>query len=200
LPLLFSNAGFVESRINVLYLPPGSYQISRLLGESMSTDSSAVRLRHVSSDDAPFLLEVYKSTRPEITALGWPPEQQDAFLRMQFDGQQRSYEMQYPEATHQVIIFKDEEVGRLITFRTEQELRLADVALLPQYRNMGVGALVIRELCAEATRLNVPVRLQVSKFNPAIRLYERLGFRLLGESSTHFQMEWRQQPEDAGDQ
>lgn len=150
-----------------------------------------VTLRPAVAGDEPFLLEVYKATRPEITALGWPSAQQEAFFRMQFDGQQRSYEMQYPDAAHQVIIYKDEEVGRLITFRTEREIRLADVALLPQYRNMGVGAFLVRELCAEAARLNVPVRLQVSKFNPAIRLYERMGFQRLGESSTHFQMEWR---------
>jgi ribosomal protein S18 acetylase RimI-like enzyme len=156
-----------------------------------------VTLRTAVAEDEPFLLEVYKSTRPEITALGWPPAQQDVFLRMQFDGQQRSYAMHYPDAAHQVVLFKDAEVGRLITFRTEQEIRLADVALLPQYQNLGVGAFLIRGLCAEAVQRNVPVRLQVSKFNTAaIRLYERLGFRMLGESDTHFQMEWQpNQPE-----
>jgi len=161
--------------------------------ERMSDDAikAAVRLRPIVADDEPFLLEVYKSTRPEITALGWPPPQEEAFFRMQFEGQKRSYEMQYPDAAHQLILFKDTEVGRLITFRTEQEIRLADVALLPQYRNMGVGAFVIRELCAEAARRDLPLRLQVSKFNPAIHLYERLGFQMLGENSTHFQMEWR---------
>ncbi len=151
----------------------------------------AVVLRPVRSGDEPFLLEVYKSTRPEITELGWEAAQQEAFFKMQFNGQQRSYEMQYPEAAHQVILFKDEEVGRLITFITEHETRLADVALLPQYRNLGIGALLVKELCAEAARMNLPVRLQVSKFNPAIRLYERLGFYRIGESTTHFQMEWQ---------
>jgi ribosomal protein S18 acetylase RimI-like enzyme len=164
----------------------------------MSADPSpAVTLRTVLEGDEPFLLEVYKSTRPEIIALGWPLAQQEAFFRMQFDGQQRSYEMQYPEAAHQVIIFKDEKVGRLITFRTEREIRLADVALLPPYRNQGVGAFLVRELCMEAAQRNVPVRLQVSKFNPAIRLYERLGFKRLGESDTHFQMEWRPEQSNA---
>lgn len=159
----------------------------------MPADSSpTVTLRKVVVEDEPFLREVYKSTRPEIAALGWPAQQQQAFLAMQFDGQQRSYSMQYPEAEHQVILFEGEEVGRLITFRTEREIRLADVALLPQYRNKGVGALLIRELCLEAAQRNLPVRLQVSKFNPAIRLYERLGFERLGENETHFQMEWRQ--------
>jgi ribosomal protein S18 acetylase RimI-like enzyme len=158
----------------------------------MSADSTqAVTLRTVVAADEPFLLEVYKATRPEIAEWGWSPEQQDAFIRMQFNGQQRAYEMQYPDAAHQVILYNDEEVGRLITFRTEQEIRLADVALLPQYRNRGVGARLIRELCVEAAQRGVPVRLQVSKFNPAIRLYERLGFKMLGESDTHFQMEWR---------
>jgi len=166
----------------------------------MSADSSlAVTLRAVVEEDGPFLLELYKSTRPEMVALGWPPAQLEAFLKMQLNGQQRSYEMQYPDAKHQIILFKGEEVGRLITFSTEQEIRLADVALLPQHRNQGVGAFLVRELCMEAAQRNVPVRLQVSKFNPAMRLYERLGFKMLGESDTHFQMEWRPiPPGDAG--
>ena len=165
----------------------------------MSADYSPdVTLRAAVEDDKTFLLEVYKSTRPEIVALGWPPAQLDAFLRMQFEGQQRSYEMQYPDAAHQIILLKDEKVGRLITFRTEREIRLADVALLPQYRNQGVGAFLVRELCMEAVQRNVPLRLQVSKFNPAIHLYERMGFKRLGESDTHFQMEWRPADQSAG--
>lgn len=161
----------------------------------MSADSipvaAAVALRPARPDDEPFLIEVYRSTRPEIADCGWTAAQQDAFLRLQFNGQQRSYLMQYPEAAHQVILFKDKEVGRLITFRTEQEIRLADVALLPQYRNLGIGASLVRELCDQAARINLPVRLQVSKSNPARRLYERLGFRMIGESDTHFQMQWQ---------
>jgi hypothetical protein len=38
-------------------------------------------------DDGDFLLSVYASTRPELTGLGWPENQQDAFIRMQFDAQ-----------------------------------------------------------------------------------------------------------------
>jgi ribosomal protein S18 acetylase RimI-like enzyme len=158
----------------------------------MSEDSvSTVALRPVRPGDEPFLMEVYRSTRPEIADWGWAAAQQEAFIKLQFNGQQRSYEMQYPDAAHQVILYKGEAVGRLITFRTEQEIRLADVALLSQYRNLGIGASLIRELCAEAARVNLPVRLQVSKSNPAIRLYERLGFQGIGESTTHFQMQWQ---------
>ena len=158
----------------------------------MALDSiPAVALRPVHSGDEPFLLEVYRSTRPEIADWGWTAAQQDAFIKMQFNGHERSYAMQYPEAAHQLILYKDEEVGRLITFRTEQEIRLADVALLPQYRNLGIGAAIVRELCDEAARANLPVRLQVAKSNPAIRLYERLGFQRIGESDTHFQMQWQ---------
>ncbi|MBA3768047.1 MAG: GNAT family N-acetyltransferase, partial [Acidobacteria bacterium] len=75
--------------------------------------ADVVALRPVSPGDESFLLEVYKSTRPEIVALGWEASQQEAFLKMQFNGQQRSYEMQYPEAAHQVILYKGAEAGRL---------------------------------------------------------------------------------------
>jgi ribosomal protein S18 acetylase RimI-like enzyme len=62
---------------------------------------------------------------------------------------------------------------------------------LPEHRGSGIGASLIRDLCAEAAAKGLPLLLQVFKSNPAARLYERLGFYRTGESPTHFQMEWR---------
>jgi ribosomal protein S18 acetylase RimI-like enzyme len=158
----------------------------------MSADPLPVALRPVQSDDEAFLLEVYASTRAEeLAAWGWNAAQQEAFLSLQFNGQQGFYRMQYPDAVHQVILFHDRPVGRMIVVNTDEEVRLADIIVLPQYQNLGIGATLIKDLCATAARLGLPVRLRVLKSNgAAARLYARLGFLITGESDTHLQMEW----------
>ena len=159
----------------------------------MSINSMPITLRPVLPDDEPFLLEMYTHTRPDVAGWGWGAAEQEAFLRMQFDIQQRAFAMQSPEASHQIILLGDQRVGRIIILRTDQQIRLSDIALLPQHRNKGIGASLIKSLCAEAARSDLPVQLQVVKSNPALGLYERLGFFRTGESAAYFQMEWRAQ-------
>ena len=52
-----------------------------------------------------------------------------------------------------------------------------DIALLPRYCNRGIGTRLLRELQSEAAAAGKPLRIHVERVNPALRLYERLGFR-----------------------
>lgn len=65
-----------------------------------------------------------------------------------------------------------------------------EIELLPAFQNRGIGTQLVRRQKEEAMRLSVPVRLRVLKRNRAIRLYERLGFAVTGETDTHILMEW----------
>lgn len=70
-------------------------------------------------------------------------------------------------------------------------LNICNICLMPQYRGQGIGGELLRQYIAQSTR---PVlALQVYKQNPARRLYERLGFRVCGETDTHYQMERREE-------
>lgn len=151
-----------------------------------------ISLRPSATDDEPFLYQIYASTRlDEIAAFGWNEAQQEAFLRMQFNAQQRAYEWQFPGAEHFIILRDEELAGRMIVSRTVDEIRLTDITLLPEYRNAGAGTLLVEELQAQAKEAGLPLRLRVLKTNTAARrLYERLGFALTAESDTHFMLEW----------
>ncbi len=81
--------------------------------------------------------------------------------------------------------------GRLAVNRGTGELRIVDIALLPEHRNAGVGAALLRGICEEAAAAGKPVRLSVLKSNRAQRLYARLGFVKTGETELHLEMEWR---------
>jgi ribosomal protein S18 acetylase RimI-like enzyme len=154
-----------------------------------------ISLRPYRADDQEFLFRLYASTRMhEIAGFGWPAAQEEAFLRMQFDAQRRSYESAYPEAEHQIIERAGEAIGRIMVLR-EKVLReknfmlLVDIALLTEHRGLGIGGQLIRELIQQCLCDRVPLRLQVLKTNPALRLYERLGFTRTGEDQMYVQME-----------
>jgi ribosomal protein S18 acetylase RimI-like enzyme len=150
----------------------------------------AITLRPVVESDQNFLFDVYASTRrDEVSAWGWELPQQDAFLKMQWTAQWRSYEMQTTNASHDVILCDGEPIGRLLVTRSPHEIHLVDISLLPTKRNNGIGTQLIRNLLEEGETRGLPVRLEVLQANPAVLLYERLGFVNVGESGFYFRME-----------
>lgn len=149
-------------------------------------------LRPVNAADEPFLFEVYSSTRQDEMALvDWSETEKEAFLQMQYQAQRQGYLKQFPEADWQIVLLDDIPIGRLIVDRRPQEVGLMDIALLPPYRRQGIGTRFIKQVMAEATAKQMPVRLYVAKNNEgAFRLYQRLGFTTIGETGLHFWMEW----------
>lgn len=161
--------------------------------ELPSNAAPDVALRPVLPDDEQFLYEVYASTRAEeLAQIPWSEAQLKAFLKMQLNARDQSYRMYYTEIDDRIILLKNQPIGRLILIRTDEEIRLADVALLPEYRSGGTGTSLIKDLMTEAVNTQKPIRLQVEKPNvQARRLYDRLGFTTTGENITHFQMEYQ---------
>ena len=151
----------------------------------------SVEFRPVTTEDEPFLFELYSATRiEELAAWGWDQSQWEPFLRMQFAAQQQHYRTQFPEADHLILVLDQQPIGRTVVSRRIQEVRLVDIALLPEHRNAGIGTRFLEDLQAEAKNAGTPVCLQVLKSSPAVRLYERLGFSTTGDSGLHYQMEW----------
>jgi ribosomal protein S18 acetylase RimI-like enzyme len=158
--------------------------------------SQAISLRPLRPDDETFSYEVYASTRAEeMTLVPWEVAQKEAFVRMQFNAQRQYYRDNFPEASWQIIEGDGRPIGRLITRRAPEIMVLMDIALLPAYRNRGIGTSLIRDLIDEAARMARPLRLHVEFFNPARRLYERLGFKKIGEYGIYSEMEWRAERE-----
>lgn len=151
-----------------------------------------ISLRPYRPDDQDFLFRLYATTRlHEIAPLGWSAAEQEAFLRMQFTAQQRWHELSYSGAEHQIIEQDSAPIGRLLVLRRPDAVRLVDISLLTEFRGKGIGGRLIRELIEECDRDKLPLRLQVLKNNPALRLYERLGFTKTGEDQMYIQMERR---------
>jgi ribosomal protein S18 acetylase RimI-like enzyme len=154
--------------------------------------AEAITLRPVSPADEPFLREVYSSTRTEeLAPVPWDDEQKAAFLRMQFDAQHRYYHEVYPNGAFDVILIEGQPAGRLYVNRGPDEINIIDIAILPAYRNRRIGSHLIGALQTEAALARKPLRIHVERFNPALRLYERLGFQQIADRGVYLYLEWR---------
>lgn len=156
------------------------------------TSYPGVALRQSEDDDLDFLYEVYAASRAAEMAMlsDWSEVQKEAFLRSQFQAQHHHYQSQYPNARFDVIVADGEDVGRLYVAPVSGEVRLMDIALLPQHRNRGIGRALVQDVLDEASRQGRRVSLHVEAQNPAKRLYARLGFIEAGEDGIYQRMEW----------
>lgn len=154
-----------------------------------------IDLRPAGSADEEFLYRVYASTRyDELAPLGWPTDRVEVFLRMQFRAQDAHYRQHYPAAAFDVILVGGEPAGRLYVDRWPDQVRVVDIALLPEFRGAGVGTFLLARLQAEAAAAGLPVSIHVETFNPALRLYQRLGFVKAGGNGVYDLMEWSHRP------
>jgi GNAT superfamily N-acetyltransferase len=151
-----------------------------------------ITFRPITETDHAFLRELYGSTRAqEMEAVPWPTEEKRAFLDMQFDAQHRFYAKQFPTASFELVLENGEAIGRLYVDRRRDEHRVIDIALLPEWRGRGVGGQLMRGLLEEAAGVGKMVRIHVERLNPAMRLYERLGFQKIEDQGVYDLMEWR---------
>jgi ribosomal protein S18 acetylase RimI-like enzyme len=153
-------------------------------------DPTAFTLRILSEADEEFSFTVYASTRiAEMELVNWPDEQKNAFLRMQFNAQHQHYRLHYPQALWQVIEVAGQAAGRLVSDDADARLfLLMDIALLPEYRGRGIGTAILRSLLQAAGRACKTVSLHVEPNNPALRLYQRLGFEIYAQSGFYLEM------------
>jgi len=138
------------------------------------------------------LLRVYGSTREEEMAmvLDWTAEQKAGFVRQQFEAQHAWYQDHYEGAQWDVILVDGVPAGRLYVHRRPAEIRLVDITFLPEFRQGGLGTSLLRDLLAEGEAAGKPVTIHVETFNPAMRLYERLGFQPVEERGPYRLMKW----------
>jgi ribosomal protein S18 acetylase RimI-like enzyme len=152
----------------------------------------ALDLRPITAGDEAFLFRVYAETRTEeLAQVPWSDEQKQAFLWSQFSAQHRHYVENYPGAEMSVVLRNDVPAGRLYLHRRADEIRIMDIALLPEHRRAGLGTRLLRAVLSEAEAAGKPVRLHVERFNPGLALYERLGFVLAEDRGVYLLLERR---------
>jgi ribosomal protein S18 acetylase RimI-like enzyme len=147
---------------------------------------AGLSFRALTDSDLPFASQVYASTRiEELAPVPWSGAEKAAFLDMQFRAQHAHYQQHYKTAEFFVIVRRSEPIGRLYLDRWAREHRVVDIALLPEHRGQGLGTALMRDLIDEAEAARKALSIHVEKFNPAQRLYERLGLVRVGDTGAY---------------
>ena len=159
----------------------------------MAADSATleVALRPVTDADREFLFGVYAAARDEeLSQVAWMPGQREAFVRMQFDAQHSEYLRHNPRGSFDVITVGGRPAGRLYVDRRATDIRIVDIALLPEFRGAGVGGHLVSGLMDEAAASGRSLSIHVEVHNRAARLYERMGFVVAADLGVYRRMEW----------
>ncbi|HEV7474900.1 MAG TPA: GNAT family N-acetyltransferase [Pyrinomonadaceae bacterium] len=156
-------------------------------------NGGTLTLRPVTKEDEPFLVALYAGTREaELSQAEWQDGQRDLFVRWQFDMQRREYDARFPDARYQLIVIDGEPAGRIWVGADDEQIRLLDIALLPQFQRRGAGTILLRDLMKEADDAGKFLRHMVFVLNDnAHRFYERLGFVVIEDLGAYKHMEYR---------
>jgi len=149
-----------------------------------------IHLRPAHADDEAFLFDLFCGAREAEFAV-LPQTQRETLLRLQYQAQSRDYAARLPRSQHFIIEYGGNSAGRLLLNLDADELRVVDIAVVPQLRGHGIASAVLKSLIAEAQGAGIALRLSVWHDNPALALYRRLGFYVREESATYLEMEWR---------
>ena len=103
--------------------------------------------------------------------------------------QRESHNARFASHDFRIIGFRGTNVGFFATSNTSEKLTLHQLFILPEYQGRGIGSACMTRIVNEAKMEQKPVMLQVLKINTrAIAFYERIGFKIASDDSTHVQM------------
>ncbi len=84
------------------------------------------------------------------------------------------------------IVVRNQTAG-YVYYKEEDAKIIVDVfTLLPEYRNNGLGSLILQDFIKKADEINKPIFLDTFKSNPAKKFYERYGFVVVDENYSHY--------------
>ena len=146
----------------------------------MRANMKELSIRKAQAIDSEFVFAVKKAAFREYVQQiwGWDDNYQKDLHNRRFSSQDIC-----------IIQFCGADVGFLSASNTSDPVNIDQIYILPEYQGKGIGAACMKRIIDDANREQKPVTLQVLKINTrATAFYQRLGFTIVAENSTHFQM------------
>ena len=139
-----------------------------------------LKFRQAQATDSEFVFTVKRAAFREYVEQIWGWE--DTYQR---DLHNRRFAAQ----DIRIIQFDGTDIGFLSTANTADTLNVDQIYILPEHQGRGIGGACMKRIIDDANLEQKSVTLQVLKINPrATAFYQRLGFTIVDENTTHFQM------------
>ncbi len=146
-----------------------------------SSEASSLKLRRARQGDYDFAEGLYlDSMKSLLTELGaW--NEQEVLSKFKH----------YFEPDHARIISVDgTDAGWLQVSETKHDINLDQIYIAEGFRRQGIGSRLIGDLLATAETKKKPILLSLVCNNPALGLYQRFGFRTVGQDDNRLHMRW----------
>ncbi len=134
-----------------------------------SADRRTLVLRASTPSDAEFVNRLTEKVMGAYVAATWPllSDQEAYFKKNLFVCQ-----------STRIIQMDGKDIGRLTVVSSESSVTIDNIHLLPEYQGFGIGKELIQSVIRDARSSGKSVELQLLIVNPALKLYERLGFEI----------------------
>ncbi|HEX9931071.1 MAG TPA: hypothetical protein VGB02_21225 [Pyrinomonadaceae bacterium] len=149
----------------------------------------------VTESDEPFLIELYASTRAaEMAIVPWSDDQKRTFLKMQFEAQDRYYRERYPNASFEIIKLNGRSVGRLYQAQLADEIRIIDIAFLPEHFDQDIFIELIEVILRKGERDGKAVRIYLEDSDATTEIFINLGFQKIDRHGIYFLWDYKPAP------
>jgi len=122
----------------------------------------------------------------KLNAEHWSDDLKIQITNMQYMAQENHINSYFPDATDSIILWDQKKVGRLVFEKSDKLLHVIDIIIGKKFQNKGLGTEILTKLISE----NESVSLNVDMDNPALRLYNKLGFKIIKQRNHQYFMKY----------
>jgi ribosomal protein S18 acetylase RimI-like enzyme len=140
------------------------------------------QLRKANENDYDFIFRLNETVYKDYTIKVWGSWDEEF--------QKQFCENRFASGRIQIIYNNEKEIGVLELIDKEHQIYIEEIQIEPDNQGRGIGSQIINDIKKRAIGLNCSVGLMVMKLNHRARkLYEKLGFKVIDETKTHFILE-----------
>ncbi|QSX37414.1 GNAT family N-acetyltransferase [Shewanella sedimentimangrovi] len=152
---------------------------------------NGLHIRPSRPTDKVFLEKLHHASRQDLQLIDGERDFIESILAMQYRAQTQGYGDKYPNAMYFIIEKHWEPIGKATVDFGHNEVRLVDIAFMPQARGHGFGRAIIQSFQQAAAQSGVPMTLTVLQQNQAaMQLYAALGFTVECYQEPYYLMSW----------
>jgi ribosomal protein S18 acetylase RimI-like enzyme len=149
----------------------------------MDFRNRAFQVRPVRTDDFQFIWSLYQDLMKRLT--------EQLLGKWNETGQKHVVELALTHRGTWIITKDESNIGWVQVVESADTIYLGQLYVTPSSQNRGIGTTILRELTDKARREGKTLTLDVMKNNRSRALYERLGFRVIGQSEHKLKMQWQ---------